>query len=397
MRTAPSLLLLAAFAALPADARPQAWNDTSGPPGSLVWEATLPTLGSAVGNGLAELPDGAVAVAGYDVAPGQGTDAILAVVSATGDVRWTRRYGGGGDDFLWDVRPTADGGLVAVGFSGPEGGIDVWLVRTDSVGELVWERRYGGTGRDRAWSLADDGAGGWYVAAERTPEDGSRQDGWLLRVDPRGDTVWTRTLDGPEVDRLYSVTALPRGGAVVTGGTGSNDRRSGDNDVLVARFTDEGDLRWRRTFGGDEYDVGHGVLAAGDGVLVTGYGTPSANAPGDTDVALIRLDADGSVVWRRNHPGAGHERAMMSAPAHGGGWITIGFAVSAGEADVRLSGSSADGRESWRWTRAAPGTDRGVVIRPTRDGGYVLTGALGGFPGQPAPLRVQKLRLRAPG
>lgn len=358
------------------------------------WDVAVPTDGPAVGNAVIRYAGGA-AVAGYVTTPAGHVDALLARLDGDGAVAWVRRYGGADDDYLWDVRTTPDGGLFAVGFTGPGGAEDIWTLHVDSAGELLRERRYGGPGRERAWALSPDGAGGWYVAAERAAASEEEQDAFVLRLDPAGDTVWTAILGGDDVQRAYSVAAVPGGGAVVTGGTGGNDRRAGDNDVLVARYGGSGELRWSRSFGGSRYDVGHGVRVEGDPgegdlrILVTGYGTPDSNPNGDTDVMLFLVDGDGEVIWSRVHPGSGHERAMMSEAATGGGWIIVGFATVDGEFDLRLARADRDGREESRWLPHAPGTDRGVMVHALPDGSYLVTGAFADRAG----LRVIKLRM----
>jgi hypothetical protein len=355
------------------------------------WDLEIPAVGVGVGNAVVETSDGGFIVTGYGGTDTAGMDGLLARIDASGQILWRRTYGGPGDDFLWDVQEASDGGFMLVGFRGPERGIDVWILRTDARGEVLWERTYGGVGRDRAWAVTGDGQGGWYVAAETTPEGTSAQDAWILRLDADGDTAWTRTLGGADAQRVFSVALLPRGDVAVAGGTGSDDRRSGDNDMLIAQFRPDGRLRWSHSFGGDAYDVAHGVVSAGDGLLVTGYGTPPGAPTGETDVILLRLGSDGEESWRSVVPVPGHERAMMSAPIRGG-WVTIGFGVAGDGVDLRLSGHDLQGRERWRWMPPGPGTDRGVMVRPTSDGGFVVTGAFGGTGPGGSTFRVLKVR-----
>ena len=357
----------------------------------VVWDVDLPLSGDAVGNAVIELRSGGYVVAGYEARVDRPPAGVVARLGSDGVVAWTRTYSRAEPAYLWDVKETPEGGLAAVGFIGLPGREDVWFVRTDHRGGVVSEARYGGAGRDRAWSLSSDGAGGWYVAAERTSAGDTLRAAWVLRLTAAGDTVWSRTLDGPGTQRIFSVATVS-GDAVVTGGTGSDDRGGGDNDVLVARLAGDGTVHWRRRLGGDRYDVGHGVVAAGDGVLVTGYGTRSGAADGDTDLLLIRLDAGGRQLWRRHPRGEGHERAMMSA-ADRSGWVTVGFGEGDGGFDLRLWGSGPGGATAWRWTRPSPGTDRGVMVTTVADG-YVLTGTFGG--GGPAPASFRVIRLRRP-
>jgi hypothetical protein len=54
----------------------------------------------------------------------------------------------------------------------------------------------------------------------------------------------------------------------------------------------------------------------------------SSNAAGNMDALLLRLDAEGNVVWRRTFGRRGlHESFRAGAPAAGGGLVLLGVAT----------------------------------------------------------------------
>jgi len=150
---------------------------------TIEFEQLLRGFGPAVGNAVIELRSGGFAVVGYAENRGAGhIDAWLIRLDPQGDTLWTRRYGGPGNDWGWDVRESEDGGfLVAGSTDGTEGGDkDAWLFRTDEAGELMWERRFGGQGEEEAWALERLEDGGVLLLAQ-TDSWGSRTRGRIPR------------------------------------------------------------------------------------------------------------------------------------------------------------------------------------------------------------------------
>jgi hypothetical protein len=340
----------------------------------------LPTLGPGVANAIIALNGGGYAAVGY-ADTGFGTDVVLVRFDARGDTVWTREYGGGGNEFGWDVVEVGDGGMFVAGLreAPSPGHEDVLLLRVDSAGSLIWERSFGGAGRDRAWfaTLARDGA---VVLAAETEEldDGGlsdMRDAQVIAVGEDGTLRWIRTLEAAGDQRVFQIAQTPDGQYVVAGTTAPAD--GSDRDVYVARLDANGRVLWTRDLGQGSDEVGHGVTALPDGqVIVTGYGaTPTNDA---ADVYLMRLDASGRLVWWHNHGTQAEEHAMMTFRRANGRFATAGYRITTVGADILVIESDASG-ELWASTvLEQPGNDRGVMIQPWGPRGYVIAGTVGG-------------------
>jgi hypothetical protein len=361
--------LLAALLALPIPLSAQA-------PLSIEHEFILPTPGLGVANAIIELRGGGFAAVGYADAGGQtGTDVVLVRFDAAGDTLWTRFYGGDREDFGWDVVESPEGGFFIAGYTeAPTAGReDILVLRLDASGAPLWERTFGGAGRDRAWSATLAPNGDLVIAAE-AEEAGSRdRDAYLMSIAGDGEVRWTRRVEAPGDQRVYHVARTEDGAFVSTGttaGVGEENR-----DVYVVRVDANGHLVWTQAFGGAPDDVGHGVMAlAGGDVLVTGYGGTRSN--GGSDVYLLRLDIEGNVEWWQHDGGPENERAMMSAPLPDGGYVAVGFLFRPTGPDVMVLETDPEGNVQSRTVYDRPGTDRGVMIVALSEGGYVLAGTL---------------------
>jgi hypothetical protein len=333
--------------------------------------------GTEVGNAVRELSDGGFIVVGYTSSRGAGEeDVFLLRTDAAGDTLWTRTFGGPGNDFGWDVLATDDGGYVIVGFTNSfgAGGDDVLIIGTGPAGEQRWMRTYGGPGDELAWAFHATADGGFVIAAQTTSYGAGERDAYILRIDASGDTLWTRTLGGPGVDRIFATSPTVDGGSIFAGIT--SNQSAGELDATLIRIAGSGDVVWARSYGGERNDIGHGVTTARDGgFLLVGY--TNSYGSGQNDIYLVRTDAEGGVVWTQLIGDAGDDRAMMAAPLTGGGFAIAGYASGGDEYwSAKLTAVNDAGELLWSDSFGSPGTDRGVMLQQTSQGAFIFTGGI---------------------
>jgi hypothetical protein len=192
----------------------------TGPNGDTLWTKALGGDICAHGYSVQQTTDGGYIIAGsYDVVP----DVYLVKTATDGSVIWAKTYGGTSSDCGYSVQQTLDGGSIGGGSTdsfGP-GNEDVYLIKTDSDGDTLWTRTYGGNGWDYGYSVKQTSDGGYIIAGSYDSSDAVNYDVYLVRTDPDGDTLWTRTYGGDGWDDGYSVEQTSDGGYIITGCTGS--------------------------------------------------------------------------------------------------------------------------------------------------------------------------------
>ncbi|KPJ52315.1 hypothetical protein AMJ39_08150 [candidate division TA06 bacterium DG_24] len=285
--------------------------------GDTVWTRTCGDVDMEAANSVLRTTGGGYIIAGWTHSYGGGSsDVYLIKTDSGGDTVWTRAYGGTDTDGGSSVDQTTDGGYIIAGetmsFGAGEG--DVYLIKTDSGGDTMWTRTYGGVDSDYGLSVCETGDGGYIIAGVTASFGAGAGDVYLIKTDGDGDTVWTRTYGGSGEDGAYSLGETSDGGYVIAGWTDSFG--SGSYDVYLIKMDNGGDTVWTRSYGGPNLDWGYSVEQTSDGGYIIAGLTSSYGAGGD-DVYLIKTDADGFVQvtegreetrrpasWhlRQNHP-----------------------------------------------------------------------------------------------
>jgi hypothetical protein len=276
---------------------PRRWADVflvrADSEGHQVWARTFGGAEPDHGNSVQQTRDGGYIIAGSTESFGAGgSDVWLLKTDANGDTIWARTFGGIRDDEGYSVQQTSDGGYVIAGYTESFVAGGGWLIKTDASGNRIWDRVFGVAGVDLGMSVQQTTDGGYVIGGQVDCYGSGANEVWLAKTDAVGGVTWTKTFGGPGYDCGYAAEQTRDGGYVVAGYTESYG--AGNGDVWLVRCDANGDTMWTRTFGGGNVDVGMCVQQTRDGGFVVTGRTLSYGA-GDWDVLLIKTDAEGRV------------------------------------------------------------------------------------------------------
>ena len=242
-------------------------------------------------------------------------------------------YGGASNEFLYDIVTSTDGFYLAGSTaSSGNGGDDGWLIRTDSSGKTLWERTDGGSQGDRWSGMVGLGAGGVALIGETGSKGAGSTDTWLMRVDTGGNLLWEQTFGGGSSDGGTCITTDSTGlaaGGYLFDGSGSFG--------WLGHVSLAGDATWTVTLSGG--DRVRGLATSATGYVVTG-GSPDG-------VWLARTDGSGNLLGNSyfgNSTDIG--RSVLSLPD---GYLIAGETTSkgAGKADAWLIRTDLNGLKLW--------------------------------------------------
>lgn len=216
-----------------------------------------------------------------------------AIVHAQPGIVWERTYFNSYYTTFYDVHETFDGGFIVAGnltdFSSEDNEI---VFRMDSDGNVLWMFGHEDWwGQSTRWieELPDQG---FIATGGGTAYSGDDPYLHILRLDADGNEIWTKIYDIDDVDvRGQCITLLPDGGFAVCG---IADPDTGMADGWILRTDSNGDTLWARSWGWDFYDRAMKVLYIDDGLSVLTNGRLEGD-PGGT--YIVRYDMDGNLLW----------------------------------------------------------------------------------------------------
>ncbi len=353
--------------------------------GQLLWDDAIGSGFGFVEDGMAvaAAADGTVFVAGYGTDAAEARDAWVRRYSAAGAPLWTQTHAGagGGNDEIRGLLLDDGGNLFATGYqSTASTGFDAWLRSYSLQGAEVWTRTYDGPASvTDVFHAASFDAEGNLVVGGYHGVPGEAADVLLRKYTPEGDVLWTRTYAGGNGgDDLVWDVATSMAGHVYVAGYETGPTGEGLN-AWLAKYDTDGNVIWTRSYNGaaslDDYFIGVEVL--GDDVVVCGYET-SVEYPWHSFVR--RYDSLGMIAWTDEYAGEGGEGAHCFGIAADSddNLVTTGGELVAGIRGVLLRKYAPNGTV-W-WSQVVPGGDIGpdygrrVAIGP--DDTIVAAGAM---------------------
>ncbi|MFA3782218.1 T9SS type A sorting domain-containing protein [Melioribacteraceae bacterium 4301-Me] len=284
------------------------------------------------------------------------------------------------DDYGNSVKQTVDGGYIIVGqTTKPEENFpDVLVVKTDKFGKPLWSKIYGGAYTENASDVIVLNDGGFLIAGTSDSYGDGTNDVFILKLDSNGDSLWLKAFSNSDIENASRIIATQDGGFILCGSTTSNSPGA-TSDVLVMKVDQDGNLIWKKSYGGSGGQQASDILALSDGYIFTG--STSDPSTGISDVYLVKIDLSGNLIWEKTLGGSEFDAANSVYPASDGGFILAGYTSSygAGARDAYLLKTDANGNEQWHKTFGTEHSDGFASVIQTNDGGYLCVGYLNTF------------------
>jgi PKD repeat protein len=193
---------------------------------------------------------------------------------------------GNEDALLRDVVATPDGGCVAAGYKNAK----LWVIKTDSNGDVDWENEYANAPMNTFNVSIMRNSNNDYLIGYDINED--QKTGFAVMTISNNGFIkdLQKTLIGGETIRLGNLVTTPDNGWVVT----ADINGGGTQNFIVQKFAANGSAEWVQRIGSDQLTNGRINYTSDDGYVIA--------AKKATQLALIRLNASGNLVWERNTP-----------------------------------------------------------------------------------------------
>jgi uncharacterized repeat protein (TIGR01451 family) len=285
---------------------------------------------------------------------------------------WQLNYGAVKTDEGWAVLQTEDEGYLVVGFGesfGTDNDQDIFVVRTDVDGRVVWSKYFDEGFREQARAIIPTADGNYLIAGTRVAKFGDNENLYLLKIDRKGNLIWSKTFGGPGNERAADVVQDPDGGYTITGTIKANS--NAQEDILVAKFDDKGNGQWIKNLGTPRNDEGNAIIRFAQGYALVGN---SKNETGfDNDIVLYRLNNNAEILWQRRLANSFREDGRAIIATKDGGIAIAG--VINDNTDAFVAKFDANGNQRWARAVGQPGLEEEAnSLAELNDGSLVLTG-----------------------
>ncbi|MEP7168776.1 MAG: T9SS type A sorting domain-containing protein [Bacteroidota bacterium] len=358
----------------------------------------------------------------------QSADYWIVKIDSLGIMQWDKRFGGTGDDYLTDVKQTNDGGFILGGASESDssgdktqnawGQYDYWIIKTDSLGNKQWDKRFGGTGEDELYALQPTADGGYILggysysdsSGDKTQHTQGQDDYWMVKTDSAGNKQWDKRFGGSGYDEAYTMEQTKDGGYIMGGYT--TQGISGDVsqalwggwDYWIVKTNASGIKLWDKRFGGTNDDVLYSIHQTFDGGYILN-GCSKSDSTGDKshnnwdttaatyDLWVIKIDSLGAKQWDKDFGGDNDENlAGNISQTSDKGYLIPGTSYSGingtktetnlGLEQAWITKTDSIGNIQWDKTALTDGHDEEGLGIQTSDGCYaIVTATFSGIAG----------------
>jgi len=217
---------------------------------------------------------------------------FLAKFTTSGSLSWATYIGSNGSgqglaidskNYIYITGYINDSGLASVGSyqSSNAGYSDAFLAKFSSSGSLAWATYFGGSANDFGYGIASDANSNIYItgycaSATGIATSGAYQtsmagidDVFLAKFNSDGNLKWATYYGGTNFDQGIALTTDADSNIYITGSTSSasgiassgayQTSIGGSTDVFLAKFTASGILSWGTYYGGSQYDGAQGI------------------------------------------------------------------------------------------------------------------------------------------
>ncbi|MGQ0737963.1 MAG: gliding motility-associated C-terminal domain-containing protein [Bacteroidota bacterium] len=321
--------------------------------------------------------------------------------------QWARKYGGSNVDIPFSIKVTSDGGTIVAGYTDSKDGDvssqpnreywDLWVVKLNRCGDIEWERSFGGSNYESARDVVQTADGGYIVAGETNSTDGGvvsgyggTKDIWILKLNAAGTLTWQKRYGGNGLDIANHIHLLADGTFYLVASSSSNDGNitgnhgtAGYTDGVLMKLDADGNLLWSRCFGGSKNEEFFDLEIINGRTYLAGFAN---STDGDIppqqknyDVWLLALDANGNKIYSKVYGGSQNDVAYSMTRGNDGSLVLAGYTTSS-DGDVSGAKGSQDywvininpANGNKNWQKVLGGTDADYA-------NAVITDADGGY------------------
>lgn len=223
---------------------------------------------------------------------------IIPIYSTELDTLWTKTFGGTENDVANQVIKTFDGCFLICGTTNSfgSGEKDGWLIKTNGDGETLWTKTYGGEGNDEFNSMLELQDSSILICGSYDVPTEIGIDGWIVKVDQDGEVLWNfnyGTLGNPEY--FNKIIKTNDNGYIACGSTYKDKNSSSmmdEEDGYVLKINNDGDSLWSFRYTNGSGESFKSIVSTSDNGFLIGGQNSELHFE---DPLLLKIGSNGNV------------------------------------------------------------------------------------------------------
>lgn len=323
---------------------------------NIQWQKVFGGTGNERLNKIIPTPDGGYVLCGESESGISGdktetnygqSDYWIIKTDSSGNIQWQKDFGGNNNESRPTIIETSDGGFLVGGDSksnisgnkaeDTHGYDDFWVIKLDINGTIEWQNTIGADFSEILSAIIQTPDGGYLLAGSSVSDNSGDKtennvgfafglpyytyfDYWVVKLDAQGNILWDNTIGSKLTDGVTVAINASDGGYLIGGYTycdASGDQNGecfGDVDAWLIKLDTDGSILWQKKYGGTQLDELDSALSTSDGGYLLGLvsksnasGNKSENCRGEQDFWIVKIDAQGNIVWDKTLGGIGGE------------------------------------------------------------------------------------------
>ena len=161
--------------------------------------------------------------------------------------------------------------------------------------QLEWDKQFGNQKMDYFADVVEAQNGGFTVLGSIFPKGASSFELWLIRLNEKGDTLWSRTFGTEFKDIPQKLIQNKQGEYLVLG----NYLNGNTTKIFLTKTNEAGNVIWTKVFDDDFYYLAEDLVAFGDENYLL-VGSKSANSE-SSQLWMACVNESGNMIWEKQY------------------------------------------------------------------------------------------------
>lgn len=330
--------------------------------GTQQWSKTLTGKGVIGITDIAVASDGSIVVSGETRASdfislhGTEYDGFIQKYTSSGELVFTKGWGGSSNESFYGVDVATDGSIYAVGFAYSRDGdceslgiasgrSAAVIVKFDSSGKVTAQNSVGVFG-DYFSDIDINSKGeifvsGMFISGNSYFSNKGGADGVLFKFKSDLSVVFGKNWGGSNAESFPGVAVTADGGCVTVGSSNSTDGdlasigNKGYHDAVLVKWSSGGNIEWVKTFTGSNSEKFTDVAVTAEGdIIAVGHSASSTRDfrlvgnMGGTDGFAVRYSSSGTMLAAQGFGGSNKDEFNTMCVLTGGQVVAAGSTLS---------------------------------------------------------------------